>query len=631
MAAIAPPRPDISMRPHGSKENAAVDLDRLFDEYVEPDPLQHFSVDTMDPSSTDDAAILFDLPASNGSYPIESTGLPNWDAGLDEPWREAMRDPKQNRASPTMSDISFTIYPESRVKTAKSDPGLLKVDDVFELDEFERRLSLSNPTTPTPLNTRPARKARSPTPDQSSRRGVNKLRRKPNFQPRMMQSSHFRPGIQDMWTRRLDAPNESFNLQLPPNILPNSPPQSVKLEQRREGGHAFFAHDQPYSIAMSPLPTTSDGDLHHSNYQLTPLSTPSLDTSSSRHSSAGNAFQFSNDGNSTLSSSYLSHNLNQQLSSEALSISALQTQPSTSTHRLSVNAGADETWGSDTPASLEFAFSASPNFCTPENGKSQPTWWTGTAEQPTPSPAYRERQAQSQNQNQNQHLSFSNRAVAGSNTAVAGLGISCDTSSFSSYGGDLNLGNSQSTSFPASSVAASSFETTYPTPAIYHPTTTTVSHRNLSIDRHHRRERTRSRSPPQMHFSRTVTHRRHTSHSHPQSHPQSHSRPSPSRRKTSSNPNLSTPSSSTSPHKPSPSAKPSSSPCVSVSSFVNFTPLDSRKILTGVAPSGSSKTKARREKEAADKRRRLSQAAVKAVMEAGGDLGRLEREGVLFG
>lgn len=62
--------------------------------------------------------------------------------------------------------------------------------------------------------------------------------------------------------------------------------------------------------------------------------------------------------------------------------------------------------------------------------------------------------------------------------------------------------------------------------------------------------------------------------------------------------------------------------------FVNFTPDDSRKILTGVAPSGSSKTKARREKEAAEKRRRLSQAAAKAVLDAGGDLRCLEREGL---
>lgn len=55
-------------------------------------------------------------------------------------------------------------------------------------------------------------------------------------------------------------------------------------------------------------------------------------------------------------------------------------------------------------------------------------------------------------------------------------------------------------------------------------------------------------------------------------------------------------------------------------SFVNFTPDDSRKILTGVAPSGSSKTKARREQEAREKRRKLSEAALTAIRQAGGDI-----------
>ena len=62
--------------------------------------------------------------------------------------------------------------------------------------------------------------------------------------------------------------------------------------------------------------------------------------------------------------------------------------------------------------------------------------------------------------------------------------------------------------------------------------------------------------------------------------------------------------------------------------FVNFTPQDSKKILTGVAPSGSSKTKARREKEAMEKRRKLSQAAVRAVRAAGGDIESLVEEGL---
>ena len=63
--------------------------------------------------------------------------------------------------------------------------------------------------------------------------------------------------------------------------------------------------------------------------------------------------------------------------------------------------------------------------------------------------------------------------------------------------------------------------------------------------------------------------------------------------------------------------------------FVNFTEADRGKILTGVAPSGSSKTKARREQEAMDKKRRMSMAAMRAIEEAGGDVERL-REVVEF-
>jgi hypothetical protein len=73
------------------------------------------------------------------------------------------------------------------------------------------------------------------------------------------------------------------------------------------------------------------------------------------------------------------------------------------------------------------------------------------------------------------------------------------------------------------------------------------------------------------------------------------------------------------------------SPRGSCSSFVNYTPHDSEKLLTGVAPSGSSKTKARREREAVEKRRRFSQAALKAVVKAGGDLAELRDAGLVIG
>lgn len=59
--------------------------------------------------------------------------------------------------------------------------------------------------------------------------------------------------------------------------------------------------------------------------------------------------------------------------------------------------------------------------------------------------------------------------------------------------------------------------------------------------------------------------------------------------------------------------------------FVNFTPKDSAKLLSDVAPSGSSKTRARREMEAREKRKKLSEAALKAVRVAGGDVSVFEK------
>lgn len=68
----------------------------------------------------------------------------------------------------------------------------------------------------------------------------------------------------------------------------------------------------------------------------------------------------------------------------------------------------------------------------------------------------------------------------------------------------------------------------------------------------------------------------------------------------------------------------------SLMAFVNYTPGDSQKILAGVAPSGSSKTKARREQEALERKRKLSLAAEKAVKEAGGDWEQLRASGLLM-
>jgi len=64
--------------------------------------------------------------------------------------------------------------------------------------------------------------------------------------------------------------------------------------------------------------------------------------------------------------------------------------------------------------------------------------------------------------------------------------------------------------------------------------------------------------------------------------------------------------------------------------FVNFTSKDRARIIAGVAPSGSSKTKLRREKQAAEQSRKLREATRKAVLHAGGDLSAIDQELLSF-
>ena len=59
-------------------------------------------------------------------------------------------------------------------------------------------------------------------------------------------------------------------------------------------------------------------------------------------------------------------------------------------------------------------------------------------------------------------------------------------------------------------------------------------------------------------------------------------------------------------------------------SFVNYTPQDHKVLMRGVAPSGSSKTKARRDREAAEQKRKLGEAVRLAVAAAGGDIEKLD-------
>ncbi|KAI2467410.1 hypothetical protein F4781DRAFT_311310 [Annulohypoxylon bovei var. microspora] len=61
--------------------------------------------------------------------------------------------------------------------------------------------------------------------------------------------------------------------------------------------------------------------------------------------------------------------------------------------------------------------------------------------------------------------------------------------------------------------------------------------------------------------------------------------------------------------------------------FCNYTPSDKKVLMNGVAPSGSSKTKARREREAQEHKRQMGEAYMQAIRAAGGDVDKLRQNG----
>jgi hypothetical protein len=566
-----------------NKDLETIDLDQLFDQIVETDLFNHLNDDTTAVDNSDDIAHLFELPQPNSSCSFQTSRLPNWDAE-DAAWHKAITIGDQNPAlcsSPTLekssSSTSIQVYSQSRGKGSLSEPELFNFDDLFDSITLDPR-GFSQPSTPIPYSARPVRKSR-PSPDPSFRRNrIHKLRNVSKnstlskIADKMLEPLHLRNGFQDLWSRKLDTSPEPFSLALPSNGLHSPPPSSKLIQDEAVDGFFPRDHAQPYTIAMSPPldDGTTSPEFQQTNYHLTPLSSPVLDASSSRARN-GNPFPYSHDG----------------VSGPYLALSALQTPPQS--HGLSSSA-----WGTDTSPTLEFSsFSASPEFNGP--GKAE-GWWNGaTISQASTLHGNGYRTAHAHSRSASQNLVFSNGA------STAGLGISCDSANFSSYDGDLR---------PAASNEAdpSPFEMPAYT-SIYAPASG-IPIGTVPANPH----RSSSRSPsPQPTFTR----RRHSAHPSHSNRTSINTSTATSHRRKSSN---------------SSTGSRTASLCAGANGggggggFVNFTPSDSRKILTGVAPSGSSKTKARREKEAADKRRKLSQAAVRAVVEAGGDLGRLEKE-----
>ncbi|KAL1592467.1 hypothetical protein SLS59_009700 [Nothophoma quercina] len=537
---------EIPMRPI-NKETEAVELDRLFESYVETDQFQQLTTLIADPSGSDDLAHLFDLPSSNDNDLFGFTPILHRDA---EPWHKATQLSSQNPTSSADSVSSSVNYSHSRGKSTSSDSDTLSFEDLFELERNQLRTS-SQPSTPRPTtgnSTKCIKKAQS-FPDHSVTRGVQKsLKKCPSSSfaktAKMMQPSYYRAPVPAMWTRKMDSAVDLHAHVLPINM--QSPPPSTKLVQddSTDGFFVQHQHQQPYTTTRSPIVDGgSSPDMGFTNYQLTPQASPAIGISNG--------------------SDPFNHNMGLTYSSAASSATLSAFTPPSSL-RIPMT-----TWGPTDSSNIDFAFSNS-NSCSPDFSTTKTAGWWNDDSMPMAQqsfPTARE-----------SHARTTSQSIP---VSTAGLGI--DMSSFSDM--------SEYTSQPEMATYRPAMYSTPPT----HPSNMVpIGTRPLS----------RSPSPtPQPHF-----HRR---------------RPSGQAQRTSTT--QSRRKSSQSSHG-SARAPPSGNV-----GFVNFTPDDSRKILTGVAPSGSSKTKARREKEAADKRRKLSLAAVKAVMEAGGDVDRLralEREGL---
>jgi hypothetical protein len=553
------------MRTNVDKEIEAIDLDQLFDQTVETGLFQQYTDATTDPSSSEDLSYLFEEPSSNGSNPCDTTALPNWGTS--------------NEGNAWHKAIHRPG--EQNVASPLTDNNFSSV-----YPQSDGKASLSNPllcnfdelfilddfdSRPASQPSTPKAQVETPTrkarssPDRTIRHGVHK-------------ASHKKSASLGNIVKMMRPSTYRGGLQ------------DIWTRKLDTAAEPFNLHIQPTGIQSPPPSHKLIQDEHSHDFfprepqpytiAVSPLagdssSSPGMNPANYQltpqsspaidQNGMTNAFHFSNDG---MAGAYITN----------AALSALQTPPPS-------NRMPSTAWGSETSPTVDFgSFSSSPDF---QSTSKTTGWWNdpNTHSIPVTGPSTPSTYQAPPSRSASQNMGFSS-----SSSSVTGLGISCDSASFGAYASDLNASQN---GMPQ---AASSFD--MPPYAPVYPTTPgiTIGHGPANPP---------SRSPslsPQPRFTR----RRHSS--HPQNRVAS-------RRK----------SSGSSQH----SAHAGVRGVSLGGGFVNFTPDDSRKILTGVAPSGSSKTKARREKEAAEKRRKLSQAAVKAVMEAGGDLWRLEKEGLL--
>ncbi|KAI9813635.1 MAG: hypothetical protein M1827_003706 [Pycnora praestabilis] len=550
----------------------------LFNQYVTMGPFE--SSDSFSTSS--DPQISFEISSlSSKSEPVGTSVIPGWDltrAESHQPWRTAPWSIDQNAASPSFirQGNRPSLYQETTGRAAISDTQLLSLEGKSRSQIHSSLAPSSPPSTPSPTSSKKAPKIGAAVAKTIRKREASPGKKKNSLSSSMLRPSHYRsnmPAFHNTWAHRLESAAGNIDLQMPANDLPLSPPPSLKVDYSfsnrlvvpNESSSLNGFDAQAYEQDLSPHQSFSSSA---SQSRLSPLSSPLINVYRAQRPSL---HQRSASGSIGYPSTpYNNH--------EALN--SIHTPPPT--QPLS-------SWNPNTNEPINFGFDASSNFQTSQ--AAQP-WWPSTSTCTTQDPAANYQFTPSQAQQASKSLmqmtngaSYMNNATS-SEIAAHGLMIRCDPREDESmqdmdpssdyFSASNNVFTSAS---PPPQFEPQQEQAPY-TPDNISPTNTTC------IPTAAPSSRSPSISPNRVQLGITKQHRR---------------------------------KSSNTPRTPSSSAQ---------GGFVNFTPSDSRKILTGVAPSGSSKTKARREKEAEQKRRRLSEAAVRAVREAGGNLDSLENIGL---
>ncbi|XP_014554237.1 hypothetical protein COCVIDRAFT_39794 [Bipolaris victoriae FI3] len=487
----------MSMQSVCNSEPEGVDLDNLFEDYVDTGLLRPSNNSSSAQSSPDELACLLGIASSNESDLFGAESILNRETKAA--WHKALQECDQSFASPWSDYSASPSYIASPSATDYySDSESLSFPGVIGSVREQLR-SMSQPCTPRPHTSRRSLEKAVAFQNQMKYRDTRNLS-KTSTRPssRTMQASCPRPYTPDLWN------NQTAPIHIVSRTASEEPASLVTLSEfaEDENKDCLLAQEygQVHTLGHSLLPTNDEQ--YFSHYQSTTSASLVMEGPNRNHHNENMDLSFS-PGNTSSSA-----------------ISALLTPP------ISLPL-TSKPWIPDTTPTLDFDFSAPPDLVDTGNTAS---WWAGESTGTGYSTA--------------NTLHFTS-----SNTELHGLGITCEPTPFN-Y-----------TVHPAHTLPSSFLPLTHRTP-----------------------------SPPPR-----------------KPHPRPRTRPNTSRprRSRTSSPNS------------------ISRTTAANTGFVNFTPEDSRKILTGVAPSGSSKTKARREREAAERRRKLSQAAMKAVLEAGGDVERI--------